>query len=778
MAHDDNDIDRYFSDPDYRKSKSRVQSNARKGSSSPKKKPMFSFGSISLKWISGILAFSLLVGILFFGYLSLGLPSIDELENPRTDVASLIKSREGVVIDKFFYENRTTVPMADISPNVVNALIATEDHRYYSHWGVDMKRMASLPFYFMQGKFQGGSTIAMQLARNLYKKIGREVSVTRKLREMITAVQIERNYTKEEILEMYLNTVEFSNSSFGIEAAAFTHFGKKASELTVPEAAVLIGGLKGIYMYNPRVRPERSLNRRNTVLDLMYQHGYITEMKREAYKVEPIALDYHPPFRAGRESRYFGEYIRSQLSEWLTQNGYDLYRDGLVIYTTIDGRMQKHAENALQARVDSLQPIFQKEWTSRGGTYMDSYWKRFPDFLDSFIKESQAYSEGLNDAVSPKYLLDSLKTNEAFVDSIKRARTRLEAGFVAIEPATGHIITWVGGTNYGSVQYDHVNQMKRQPGSTFKPFVYAVAVDNGYSPYHMLSILPKRFSSSYGQSWSPSDASTPEGLTSVPMHAALARSYNNATVNLLPLLAGNPEIDNLDDLEPAARKIVTMAKNVGIKSPLNPYPAIALGTEDVSLLEMASAYATFASGGVYNEPLAILRIEDNNGNVLLEFFPREQREAISPETAYTVVDMLRGSIKGVDAGDGVRRGTAVRLANQFGVRQDIAGKTGTTQNSADNWFIAMTPSLVMGAWVGGDDRRTRFPERTSLGEGARMALPIVGEFIFRVTRDKEIAWSYDAFQPPDGFIAPQPLQEIRRDSTRSVVPDARRRTNW
>lgn len=739
---------------------------------------MFSFGSISLKWISGILAFSLLVGILFFGYLSLGLPSIDELENPRTDVASLIKSREGVVIDKFFYENRTTVPMADISPNVVNALIATEDHRYYSHWGVDMKRMASLPFYFMQGKFQGGSTIAMQLARNLYKKIGREVSVTRKLREMITAVQIERNYTKEEILEMYLNTVEFSNSSFGIEAAAFTHFGKKASELTVPEAAVLIGGLKGIYMYNPRVRPERSLNRRNTVLDLMYQHGYITEMKREAYKVEPIALDYHPPFRAGRESRYFGEYIRSQLSEWLTQNGYDLYRDGLVIYTTIDGRMQKHAENALQARVDSLQPIFQKEWTSRGGTYMDSYWKRFPDFLDSFIKESQAYSEGLNDAVSPKYLLDSLKTNEAFVDSIKRARTRLEAGFVAIEPATGHIITWVGGTNYGSVQYDHVNQMKRQPGSTFKPFVYAVAVDNGYSPYHMLSILPKRFSSSYGQSWSPSDASTPEGLTSVPMHAALARSYNNATVNLLPLLAGNPEIDNLDDLEPAARKIVTMAKNVGIKSPLNPYPAIALGTEDVSLLEMASAYATFASGGVYNEPLAILRIEDNNGNVLLEFFPREQREAISPETAYTVVDMLRGSIKGVDAGDGVRRGTAVRLANQFGVRQDIAGKTGTTQNSADNWFIAMTPSLVMGAWVGGDDRRTRFPERTSLGEGARMALPIVGEFIFRVTRDKEIAWSYDAFQPPDGFIAPQPLQEIRRDSTRSVVPDARRRTNW
>jgi penicillin-binding protein 1A len=777
MAHDDNDIDRYFSDPDYRKSKSRVNPNARKGSSSPRKGSSFSMKSISLKWIGGIVAFLIIATAVFIWYLSLGLPSIDELENPRTDVASLIKSREGVVIDKFFYENRTTVPIENISPNVVNALIATEDHRFYSHWGVDMKRMASLPFYFIQGKFQGGSTIAMQLARNLYQKIGREVNVTRKLREMITAVQIERNYTKEEILEMYLNTVEFSNSSFGIEAAAFTHFGKRASELTVPEAAVLIGGLKGIYMFNPRVRPERSLSRRNTVLDLMHQHGYITEMERDAYKAEPIALDYHPPFRAGRESRYFGEYIRTQLSEWLTQNGYDLYRDGLVIYTTIDGRMQKHAETALQARVDSLQPIFQREWTSRGGSYMDLYWRRFPDFLDSFIRETQAYREGLRDAIPASKLLDSLKMNETFVDSVKRARTRLEAGFVAIEPSTGHIIAWVGGTNYGSVQYDHVNQMKRQPGSTFKPFVYAVAVDNGYSPFYKLSILPKRFSSRSSQTWSPSDASTPAGLTSVTMSAALARSYNNATVNLLPLLAGNPETDNLEDLEPAARKIVAMAKNVGIKSPLNPYPAIALGTEDVSLLEMASAYTTFASGGVYNEPLAILRIEDKDGNVLREFFPREQREAISPETAYTVVDMLRGSIQGVDAGDGVRRGTAVRLANQFGVRQDIAGKTGTTQNSADNWFIAMTPALVMGAWVGGDDRRTRFPERTSLGEGARMALPIVGEFIFRCTRDKEIAWSYDAFVPPDGYIPPQPFQEERRQ-TDTTVPDARRRTNW
>jgi penicillin-binding protein 1A len=510
----------------------------------------------------------------------------------------------------------------------------------------------------------------------------------------------------------------------------------------------------------------------------MYQHGYITEMERDAYKAEPITLDYNPPFRAGRESRYFGEYIRSQLSDWLTDNGYDLYRDGLVIYTTIDGRMQKHAEAALQAKVDSLQPIFQREWTSRNGSYMDRYWAEFPQFLDSFIKESQAYREGLTDVITPKMLLDSLKSNEAFVDSIMRVRTRLEAGFVAIEPATGHILTWVGGTNFGSVQYDHVNQMKRQPGSTFKPFVYAVAIDNGYSPYYRVSKQPMRFTSNMRQTWSPSDATVPEGPEMFPLHAALARSVNNVTVRLLPLLAGNPDTDKLEDLEPAARKIVDMAHNLGIKSELNAYPAIALGTEDVSLLEMVSAYTTFANAGVYNEPLAILRIEDKDGNVLREFFPREQREAISPETAYTMVDMMRGAVRGADAGDGILRGTAVRLANQYGVSQDIAGKTGTTQNSADNWFIAMTPGIVMGAWVGGDDRRTRFPARTALGEGARMALPIVGEFIYRSTRDKEIAWSYDAFEPPEGYIPPQPYHE--EGNQRAVQPDvnARRRTNW
>lgn len=772
MAKDNIDINRFFNDPNYRKANAKPNNNRKK--KSPEKPDSFVIPWKKLTIGLGVLFLLLLIT---FFFLTRNLPSIYELENPRTNIASLIKSNDGIVIDKFFYENRTTVKLDQISPHVTAALIATEDHRFYDHWGVDMKRMASLPFYFIQGKFQGGSTIAMQLARNLYQKIGREVSVQRKLREMITAIQIERNYTKDEILEMYLNTVEYSNSSFGIESAAFTHFGKKAADLTVPEAAVLIGALKGIYRYNPRVNPERALNRRNTVIDLMYQHSYISKEERDNFIAEPITLNYHPPFRAGRESRYFGEYIKTQLNSWLNENGYDLYRDGIVIYTTIDGRMQKHAEAALQARVDSLQPIFQREWTSRDGDYMDIYWKRFPDFLDSFIKETQAYREGVAEGSSPEAVLNDLKMNSAFVDSVKRIRTRLEAGFVAIEPQTGHILAWVGGTNFGAVQYDHVYQMKRQPGSTFKPFVYAVAVDNGYSPQYQLSIRPKVFRSASGQIWDPSDASTPKNISTVPMTAALARSYNNATVSLLPLLSGTPETDRIEDLEPAARKIVEMAKTLGIKSPMKPYPAIALGTEDMSLLEMVSAYTTFASGGVYNEPVAILRIEDKDGNVLREFFPREQREAISPETAYTVVDMLRGSIRGVDAGDGVKQGTAVRLANQFGVSQDIAGKTGTTQNSADNWFIAMTPSIVMGAWVGGDDRRTRFPERTALGQGARMALPIVGEFIYRSSRDKELNWKYDPFEPPLGYLPPGRVADQPRSST-EPNPEIKRRTNW
>ncbi|MDX1671999.1 MAG: transglycosylase domain-containing protein, partial [Balneolaceae bacterium] len=486
----DNEMDRYFNDPEYRRS---MASERNKRSSRGPKKPF-----LRRTWVKvtggglGVLILAL-AGFVF--YLVQGLPSIDELENPETAIASVVKSRDGVTLDKYYTENRTSVTLDEISPHVVNALIATEDHRFYQHWGIDMIRTLAVPYYLIQGKIQGGSTITQQLARNLYKKIGREFSLIRKLREMITAIQIEQNYTKQEILEMYLNTVEYSNSAFGIEAASQIHYGKSAQDLTVSEAATLVGCLNAVYDYNPRIFPERSKYRRNIVLSQMAKRDFITKEIYNNLKEKPITLDYHPPSKSGRESRYFGEYIRQQVMEWTEENGYDLYTDGLTIYTTIDSRLQRYAEQALKTKLDSLQRIFEDEWTSPGGEYMNLLWKRYPRFLKSFIRETDRYKNAFSkyNTNLEKVVFDSLLADTAFVDSVKHARTRLEAGFVSIDPDNGRILTWVGGSDYGHVQFDHVHQMQRQAGSTFKPFVYAVAIDNGWKPYHKFSKYPTKF---------------------------------------------------------------------------------------------------------------------------------------------------------------------------------------------------------------------------------------------------------------------------------------------
>ncbi|HKJ45322.1 MAG TPA: transglycosylase domain-containing protein [Balneolales bacterium] len=790
------DLERYFNDPEYRKNlknkkgKERSQESAdskdpenekagntskniknSKTSKNPKVYTQYSDSFFSLKnkppfpwkvlgkWVSILLAVCIIFGTGFFIYLYQGLPSIQQLENPKVDIASVVKTRDGVVLDKYFTQNRTYVPLSQISPNVIHALIATEDHRFYHHWGIDMFRTLAIPYHIMMGNPQGGSTITQQLARNLYKKIGRQFSITRKLREMITAVEIERHYTKREILEMYLNTVEFPNSSFGIQTAAETHFGKSAKDLNVLEAATLIGSLQAVYAYNPRLRPLRSQQRRNTVLYQMAKRGFITQQQRHVLDKEPIVLNYHPPFKTGKKSRYFGEYVRQKVQKWCKKNGYNLYRDGLTIYTTIDSRMQKYAEKALGEKLDSIQTIFENEWTSPGGTYMDKYWKKYPAFLNSYIEETDAYKNGFAGHKTRIQVLDSLKADSAFIDSVKHAYTHLEAGFVAENPTNGHLLAWVGGSNYANEQYDHVYQAKRQVGSTFKPFVYAVAIDNGYPPYQKFSKYPTKYYSRNGTIWSPHDFETPIGPDMVTLSDALARSMNNVTVRLLPELAGNPGTNRLEDLQPAVTKIIKMAHRLGIHSKLKHVPSIALGTSEVSLLEMVGAYSTFANYGVHIEPLAITRIVDKEGNVLKQYHPDYEKEAISPSTAYTMIDMLRGVVRGVDIGDGRNLGTGIRLRIVYHVHQDIAAKTGTTQNSADNWFIAMTPHVVMGAWVGGDDRRIRFPKNTYIGQGARTALPIVGDFIDKCMKDPNVHWSYDAFQQPKGYVPPEPPKQ-------------------
>lgn len=769
MSNSDNNnhMDRYFNDPEYRRKKieERKKRNAELKSKKADRKKLYQYAGITL------LVFILLISG-FFIYLVQGLPSLERLENPQTAIATQVKSRDGVVLDKYFTENRTHVPYEQISPHVVDALVATEDHRFYTHWGIDMIRTFAVPYHLLRGSVQGGSTISQQLARNLYKEIGRDFSIIRKFREMITAVEIEQNYTKREIIELYLNTVEFPNSAFGIEQAAQTHYSKNAQDLTISEAATLIGSLKGVYLYNPRINEERAVGRRNTVLSLLNTRGFISDEIYSNLRNEPISLNYNPPSKASKESRYFGEYIRQNIQEWARENGYDIYTDGLTIYTTIDSRLQQSAERALVTKLDSLQTIFECEWTTgwnpgaseaslarckeaiERGEYMARLWKEYPLFLKSFIRETDRYKNGFSkfNTDQESVVFEKLLADSAFVDSVKRARTRLEAGFVGIDPENGEILTWVGGSNYGSVQYDHVYQSRRQAGSTFKPFVYTVAMDNGYKPYHKFSKYPSVFYERSGEAWRPKDPLVPSGPEMVPLREALARSLNNVTIRLLPEIAGAPNTSQVEDLIPAARKIKQMASNLGIDmSGTKDYPSIALGTAEVSLLELVSAYTTFANEGVHIEPIAITRIEDKEGNVLQEYHPEYRQEVISAETAYMMVDMLRGVVRGGED----YHGTGVRLRNTYGVRQDIAGKTGTTQDAADNWFVAMTPHIVMGAWVGGEDRRVRFPKNSYIGQGARSALPIVGDFINRATADEEAPWSYEPFEPPPGFVMPE-----------------------
>lgn len=728
--------------------------------------PEISWGDI-FKGFGIFVLIMLLLSVAFVIYLFQGLPSIEELENPKTDIASFVMSRDGVVLDKYFTENRTYVNYENISPHIIDALISTEDHRFYSHWGIDMYRTLAIPFHLLRGNPQGGSTISQQLARNLYRNIGREVSVQRKLREIITAIQIEKNYTKREILEMYLNTVEFSNSAFGIETASLTHFNKPASQLNVPEAATMVGTLQAVYAYNPRLREERSKQRRNIVMRQMMNHNFLSENQYQAYRDEPIILDYNPPFRTGRQSRYFGEYVRQQAQSWARENGYDLFTDGLVVHTTIDSRMQYHAQRAVESQLEELQKQFVAEWTSPGGEYMDRFWDQYPTYLDGFIEETDEYKNGFFGYKTRKEVLDSLKLDSTYVDSVKRARTRLEAGFVAIDPTNGSIMAWIGGSDYSQIQRDNVYQSRRQTGSTFKPFVYAVAIDNGYRPYHRFSKFPISFYDNSGNVWAPKDPRLPPGPELVSLSQGLARSLNNVTVRLLPELAGAHGTNRLEDLSEAGIRIAEMARNLGVnKSPLRTNPAIALGTAEATLLEMTSAYATFANQGVHIEPLAITRIEDKEGNVLIEYHSELQQEAISPETAYIMIDMMRGVIRG---GPGWS-GTGVRIANQFGIRQDIAGKTGTTSNSSDNWFMALMPHLAIGAWVGGEDYRVRFPENTWVGQGARTALPIVGTFINYSTADSLVNWSYDAFEQPQGLILEAPPEE---ETTRETGSNGR-----
>jgi len=778
-THTEEELRRYFSDPNFRHA--RLQGD---GHAPRKRRGLVGFFYRRFRdprKAQAALVLSVLVGLILLGVLALGLyvwslsdelPSFQQLDNPTFELATIAYTADGKELARYARQNRTWVSYDEISPYVIQALLATEDHRFYDHWGVDLFRTASAvtqTILSLGREVQGGSTITQQLARNLYnEQIGRAQTIERKLKEMVTAVELERRYTKREIIEMYLNTVEFVYNAFGIESAARTFFNKPARDLNVLEAATLVGMLRNPALYNPIRFPERARQRRNVVLWQMVRHGYLDRDFFEAHKDEPIVTDFRTSAITASIAPYFAEYVRRWLVNWAKAHGYNIYTDGLRVYTTLDSRLQELARQAVDEQMRGLQAVVDYEWSRRSGFFLGQdvnlylqqknyepfayYWSSKRDTVDQFIRETEHYRRLVAGGVAPDEALRRLRADRAFMDSLKAVKTRLEAGFVAIDPRNGYVRAWVGGRDLTRDWYDHVAIARRQPGSTFKPFLYTAAIDNGWSPYDVLPDSSVTYVDPAGNVWQPRNAEGESTGQLLTLREALARSVNTVSARLV--------------LQVGARNVAFYARRMGIKSPLKEVPSLALGTSNVTLLELVSAYATLASGGLYYEPTVVTRIEDASGNVLYEARP-VPREAISEETAYTVVDMLR---------DVIRYGTGTRIRWQFGLtRYDFAGKTGTTQNSADGWFILMHPELVTGAWVGFNDPRVTF--RTHWwGQGAHNALFIVGDFWRRMEQAPDIEISNATFPLPIGLHQPG-TDSLRQE--RRITPELnQRRVGW
>jgi penicillin-binding protein 1A len=661
-----------------------------------------------------------LLGFVFLVYwtvLIYELPPIDELERASFAEASVVFASNGDELTRYHDVNRTWVELDEISPHVVSALVATEDHRFYKHGGIDIRRTFSAVRNTLGGDRQGGSTITMQFARNAFAGIKNDMQLTRKIKEWLTARRIERMYEKDQILEMYLNTVPFLYNAFGIQAAARTYFSKPASDLDEVEAAVLIGMLRGTALYNPVRNPENSLERRNVVLGLMNKHGYLETEAYERLRERETELEFVPSARDDNMAPYFAEYLRLWLAEWAERHGFNLYTDGLRIHSTVDVDLQAAAEASVQQTAGQLQPVADAEW---GG----ARWQRHQDLQTGLIRQSNRYREEVAAGANADSVMVRLREDSEFMEEVRSAARTVQFGLVAIDPRSGHVKAWVGGRQFSRFQYDHVGQAKRQPGSTFKPFIYAAAMENGYSPDVQLIDQQIEFvDPTSRRTWRPRNAGGAYTNAPMTLRDALAYSKNTIAAQLTV------------DLGP--RRVAEYARRMGIKSTLDEYMSIGLGTSPVTLLELTAAYGTMANAGTYVEPVMLTRIEDRRGRTVATF-SADSRRAISPSTAYTVLDMLRGTID---------YGTGARLRGGYGIRGDIAGKTGTSQNNADGWFVAMHPHLVVGTWVGFSSPQIRFGGR--LGQGSQSALPVVGRFLRAANLPSDAR-----FQPPSGYREP------------------------
>lgn len=701
------------------------------------------------KLVAGVFFFLVLlflaVGFQLFGKL----PSFRDLENPKSNLASEILSEDKQVLGTYYVQNRSNVTYSELSPNVVHALIATEDTRFYNHSGIDFRRVFSIIFYNLIGKKQGGSTITQQLALNLFSERAHNPfkRIIQKLQEWITSVKIERNYTKEEILTMYLNTVDFgAYNTFGIKSAAKTYFNVTPAQLTPNQAALLIGMVNGPGIYSPINHPDNALKRRNFVLRRMADENFLSEGQEEAEKAKPLSLNFNPSDHNDGLATYFRAVLKKDIQKTFNEmqifkgdgvTPWDLDRDGLKIYTTINYQMQDYAEQAQKEYMRNLQLQFNAQWKGR------SLWKTIPDFkkvLDQGMRRSDRYRMLKQDGKSEEEIRTdfntpskmnlftwkgSIDTTMKPIDSIVYTKLILRNAMMSMDPTTGYIKAWVGGDNFEHFKYDQVKMGTRQVGSTAKPFTYAMAIDNGMSPCMELPVEPVNING-----WKPYSPPHDNVKSSLSLRQGLAISHNWITANLMSQVGPT--------------SVVGLIKKMGVNSPnITPVPSICLGTFDASVFDMTGAYSVFANHGVWTEPTYLLRVEDKNGNVLFDRKPKVV-VAMNEQTAYVMTYMLKGVIQ---------EGTGWKLRSKYGLTNPIGGKTGTTQNNSDGWFIGITPQLVTGVWTGCEDMQIHFLS-TNAGEGANTALPIFALYMKKVYADNSLGIKKNVdFDPPKNGVS-------------------------
>ena len=707
-------------------------------------------------WLIWFMAVALTV-IFFVGIIDQWfgpMPSFEELENPESNLASEVYSSDGVLLGTYFIENRSNINYRDVSPHLINALMAIEDVRFEKHSGIDERALLRVAFGVITGNNKGGgSTLTQQLAKNLFPRgqLNKPQLVIRKFQEWVTAIKLERYYSKQEIAAMYLNTVFFGHNAFGIKAATATYFAKEPDSLNLQEAALMAGIVNAPSRYSPITHPTASLARRNVVLNQMAKLGLISNQIRDSVKQLPLGVSKFAQMDHNQGlARYFREYLRGQLKKWCDEHtkpdgtSYNLYKDGLKIYTTIDSKMQRYAEEAVQEHLaNDLQPDFYQHWKGYTNAPFafdnEDPQEAVQQIIDQAVRRSERYRVMKNAGIPTDSILMSFKipvemrvfswagdidTIMTPLDSIRYYKFFMQAGLISMESRTGFVRAYVGGNDFRYFKFDHVIQGKRQVGSTFKPFLYTLAMQEGeYSPCYKVSNIQYSVELYDGTFWSPKNSSDERIGEEVTLKWALANSNNWISAYLINRFS--------------PQSVVNMAHKMGVTSDIPAVPSIALGTPDISLYEMVGAMNTFADKGVYVEPIFVTVIEDHNGNTL-ERFVAKKTEAMDEVTAYKMLRLMQGVVE---------TGTGIRLRYRYGFENPIAGKTGTTQNQSDGWFMGITPDLTTGIWVGADDRSVHF-RSISLGQGANMALPIWALYMRKVYSDPSLGISQGDFEKP------------------------------